>query len=288
MGAMAEWRTPVLGGRCSLMQRDFVFFEQMAEGLHALQQIKQIEYQYHQRVCVYQCDKLKLYHYQQISKKKKTIPLLIVYATINRPEILDLFNQYSVIGELLEKGMDIYLLDWGYPDAQDYSLSLNDYVTHYLDGCVNFIIEKTQEEKINLLGICQGGLLSLCYASLFQKIKQLILISTPIDFHTKDNKITNLVKHMDMRIFKNKNVPGAWLTQFFISLRLFELTGKKYLNFIDHLSDPVLTERFLRVEKWLHDAPDQAGRAFSEFIHSFYKKNQFKKINHSHFKFNGM
>ena len=91
-------------------------------------------------------------------------------------QILDLFPETSFIRGLLDHGMDVYLLDWGYPDAQDYSLSLNDYVTHYLDGCVNFIIEKTQEEKINLLGICQGGLLSLCYASLFQKIKQLIFL----------------------------------------------------------------------------------------------------------------
>ncbi|WP_445245066.1 alpha/beta fold hydrolase [Microcoleus sp. OTE_8_concoct_300] len=42
-------------------------------------------------------------------------------------------------------------------------------------------------EQINLLSICQGGTFSLCYSSLYsEKVKNLITMVTPVDFHIID------------------------------------------------------------------------------------------------------
>ena len=83
-----------------------------------------------------------------------------------------------------------------------------------------------------------------------------MLISAPIDFHTSDNIIGKIFNKLDVDTFVSLvgNIPGMWLTQFFISLRPFELVGKKYLRFIDHLQDKEWIDKFLRVEKWLYDA----------------------------------
>ncbi|MBX3708501.1 MAG: class III poly(R)-hydroxyalkanoic acid synthase subunit PhaC [Gammaproteobacteria bacterium] len=261
------------------MQDDFIFLEKINQGLVEMTRIPGIQYEYNARELVSQCDKIKLYHYHPKIKKTDSIPLLVVFATVNRPEILDLFPEHSFIRGLLENGMDVYLLDWGYPSVEDQLISINDYVTRYLHHCVQFIIESTMQPKINLLGICQGGVLCLCYSVIFEYIKNLVLISTPIDFQTKDNVIGKIFKRLDVDTLVNLtgNIPGSWLTQFFISLRPFELVGKKYLRFIDHLSDHEWTDKFLRVEKWLYDAPDQTGTSFTGLVKDLYQQNKLIK-----------
>jgi len=51
-------------------------------------------------------------------------------------------------------------------------------------AAVDFIRQRRGVDKINLMGICQGGIFSTCYAALFpEKVARLILTVTPIDFH---------------------------------------------------------------------------------------------------------
>lgn len=255
------------------------YMEQFSRGMIELQKIPFIQYQYNPRELVYEIDKVKLYHYRPKVKKPNTTPLLVVFATVNRPEILDLIPEQSFIGGLLNGGMDVYLLDWGYPDLKDKDITLSHYITEYLHQCVKFITTKTRKQKINLLGICQGGLICLCYSTLFSTIKNLVLISTPINFHTSDNTVGKFLNQVDIATYAKQfgNISGAWLTQFFISLRPFELVGRKYLRFVDNLENQKVTDKFLRVEKWLYDAPDQSGAAFTELAREFYKDNKLMK-----------
>lgn len=262
-------------------QNDLTFFTNLNQGFEILTHVKERQYRYNDRQLVYQHDKVKLYHYSPKTEKTISPPLLVVFATVNRPEILDLFPEKSFIGALLENGVDVYLLDWGYPDINDQQISFNQYVSEYLHLCVQHIQRTTKQNKISLLGICQGGLICLCYAILSpNNLHKLVLISTPIDFHTDDNMISHCISKIEFdHVLKitGGNVPGDWLTQFFINLRPFELIGQKYLRFMDNLNDKVFTDRFLQVEKWLHDAPDQTGLAFKEFVENFYQQNNLIK-----------
>lgn len=259
---------------------DEIFIKHIYQGLEILTHVKERPYQYNLRQLIFNYHKVKLYHYAPKVKDPLSTPLLVVFATVNRPEILDLFPEQSFIGALLENGIDVYLLDWGYPDYHDQHITFNQYITEYLHFAIQEIQKLHDKKKINLLGICQGGLICLCYAALYQQLNKLVLISTPIDFHTKDNMISQCISKVDFEnVLKvsGGNVPGDWLTQFFINMRPFELVGKKYLRFMDNLEDQRLTERFLQVEKWLQDAPDQAGDAFKEFIVNFYQENNLIK-----------
>lgn len=258
---------------------DITFAEKTAQGCLKMSQVVTMAYHHSTRKKIYQCDKVTLYHYQPKVKNPHAVPVLVVFATVNRPEILDIFPEQSFIGGLLANGLDVYLLDWGYPDANDQAISITDYVTHYLHLCVQQVIEHARQPKINLLGICQGGLICLCYSILFQTINKLVLISTPVDFHTEDNVIGKIFRQMDVDAFISVmgNIPGLWLTQFFISLRPFELVGKKYLRFVDQIEDETKTERFLHVEKWLYDAPDQTAASFRALIKECYQENKLVK-----------
>jgi hypothetical protein len=70
--------------------------------------------------------------------------LLIVYAPINRFHILDINQDKSIVAQLLRKGIDVYLLDWGYPDQGDDDLSISDYA-YYIDEAVQTIQQRERK-----------------------------------------------------------------------------------------------------------------------------------------------
>ncbi|RXL82188.1 class III poly(R)-hydroxyalkanoic acid synthase subunit PhaC, partial [Citrobacter sp. AAK_AS5] len=80
-----------------------------------------------------------LYRYQPRMAEPHPVPLLIVYALVNRPYMMDLQEDRSLIRGLLDAGLDVYLIDWGYPDAGDRHLSLADYVLRYIGHCVDHL-----------------------------------------------------------------------------------------------------------------------------------------------------
>jgi polyhydroxyalkanoate synthase len=143
---------------------------------------------------------------------------------------------------------------------------------------VDVIRKRHKLDKINILGICQGGAFSLCYTSLHpDKVKNLITMVTPVDFKTPDNMLSAWVQHMDVDLLIDTlgNVPGELLNWTFLSLKPFSLTGQKYLSMVDLLEDEKQLKNFLRMEKWIFDSPDQAGETFRQFIKVFYQENGF-------------
>jgi polyhydroxyalkanoate synthase len=54
----------------------------------------------------------------------------------------------------------------GLPDGADRYLDLDDYINGYIDRCVDRILREQGIPSLNLLGVCQGGVFSLCYAAL--------------------------------------------------------------------------------------------------------------------------
>jgi len=234
---------------------------------------------------IYQEDKLTLFRFNPPAEGGKSrvqskTPLLIVYALVNRPYMADIQENRSTVKGLMAAGQDVYLVDWGYPDRADRYLTLDDYINGYLDRCVDVIRERHHIDKINLLGICQGGTFSLCYSALHpEKVKNLVTMVTPVDFQTPDNMLSHWVQQIDVDLVVDTlgNVPGEMLNWTFLNLKPYQLMGQKYLGLIDTLDDPEALKNFLRMEKWIFDSPDQAGEAFRQFIKDFYQENKLLK-----------
>ncbi|EIJ42096.1 poly(R)-hydroxyalkanoic acid synthase, class III, PhaC subunit [Beggiatoa alba B18LD] len=256
------------------------FNKKLGDGLKTLADITEIDIGVTPKEAVYKEDNLVLYRYTPIVDHPNPIPLLVVYALVNRPYMLDLQANRSTIRGLLEAGQDVYLIDWGYPDEADRYLTLEDYIQGYLHRCVKTVCKRHGIQKINILGVCQGGTFSLCYSALYpQKVKNLITMVTPIDFHTSDNLLSHWIKKMDVDLMVNTlgNIPGELLNWTFLSLKPFRLTGQKYLDMLDSLHTVDAAKNFLRMEKWIFDSPDQAGEAFRQFIKLFFQQNALKQ-----------
>jgi len=257
------------------------FQQKLGHGLRNLMEVGEIPTGVTPKQAVYREDKLTLYRFQPDAEAvQQRIPVLIVYALVNRPYMTDLQENRSTVRGLLAAGLDVYLIDWGYPDRADRYLTLDDYINGYLDRCVDVIRKRHDVDAVNLLGICQGGTFSTCYAAMHpKKVKNLITMVTPIDFQTKENQLSHWSRHIDVDLLVDTvgNVPGELLNWTFLTLKPYRLIGQKYMDMVDVLDDEKQLKNFLRMEKWIFDSPDQAGEAFRQFIKDFYQENKLVK-----------
>jgi polyhydroxyalkanoate synthase len=191
--------------------------------------------------------------------------------------MLDLQPDRSLIRGLLARGLDVYLLDWGCPDHDDRGLTLGDYIGRQLGGCIDHLREAHRLEAVNLLGVCQGGTMSLCHAAMFPgRVRNLVTMVTPVDFQTEDNLLSRWAQGLDAErlVAVLGNVPGELLNAAFLALMPLRLTVRKYAGLADIADEPEALANFLRMERWIHDSPDQAGAAFAEFVRQFFQKNR--------------
>lgn len=258
------------------------FNAKLAQGVKNLRQLGDLPSGVTEKEAVYKEDKLTLYHYKNPTgaKPQNKTPLLISYALVNRPYMTDLQENRSTIRGLLAAGQDVYLIDWGYPDRSDRFLNLDDYINGYIDRCIDVICERHGIEAVNLLGICQGGAFSLCYAALHpEKVANLVTMVTPVDFQTEDNMLGHWIRNIDVDLLVDSlgNVPGDLMNWTFLNLKPYRLIGQKYIDMVDILDNPQQIHNFMYMEKWIFDSPDQAGEAYRQFVKDFYQGNKLIK-----------
>jgi polyhydroxyalkanoate synthase len=258
-------------------------------GLKALSQYREGDIQVGQtpRELVYQDERTLLWHFPPVREDVYPVPLVITYSLVNRPFLADLQPDRSLIRNLLSQGIDVYLVDYGYPSRNDRYLTLHDYINLYLDSCIDFVCARHGLDQINLMGICQGGTFALIHAAQFQhKLKNLVTMVAPVDFYSSGS-LLNLwsgcapgAQHQvdfDLVVRALGNIPGDFINWGFLMQKPFELTMRKYLDLLDVIDNEAILSNFLTMEKWIFDSPDQAGEAWREFITKFYVENQLVK-----------
>ncbi len=202
--------------------------------------------------------------------------VLIVYAMVNRPYVLDLQPDRSLVRALLGAGLDIYLLDWGDPAPADRYLPLSEYALGRIGACVDSVSARQGGLPVNLLGVCQGGTLSACYAALRPaRVARLVTTVTPVDFQTPGDLLSNLVRYVDVAglVDAYGNVPGELLNGMFLGLRPFRLGQQKYVHAARRARDADAMRGFARMEHWINDSPAQPGAAFAQFVRDLYQRN---------------
>ena len=254
--------------------------QKLIKSYETLTSIDSVEIAQTPKTEVYKEDKLRLYRYDRSSEATVKTPVLVVYALVNTYKMLDLQPDRSYIQNLLNLGLDIYLIDWGYPSKADRYLSMDDYVNGYINNCVDFIRKKHKIEKVNIISICQGGTLSLIYTSLYQnKIKNLVTQVTPVEFSTNEGLLFRWSKDMDFdKLVEGYDglIPGEFLNEGFSMLKPV-MKFQKQQALVNNLDDKDKLLNFLRMEKWIADSPDQAGECFREFMKDLYQGNKLVK-----------
>jgi polyhydroxyalkanoate synthase len=252
----------------------------LMKSYNTLSQIDEVELGTTPKTLVYSEDKLKLYRYDRETPPTCKTPVLIVYALVNRYNMMDLQSDRSYIKNLLDLGLDIYVIDWGYPTKADRFLSMDDYVNGYINNCVNHICSDHKIKNLNIMSVCQGGTLSTIYSSIYpHKVKNLITLVTPIDFSVNDGLLFRWSKDMDFDALVDNYdglIPGEFLNTGFEMLKPMMKINKN-TGLVNSLDDKDKLLNFLRMEKWIADSPDQAGECFRQFMKDLYQGNKLLK-----------
>jgi poly[(R)-3-hydroxyalkanoate] polymerase subunit PhaC len=226
--------------------------------------------------------------YRLIREKppRMATPVLVLYAMVGRWTVLDLQDDRSFLGNLSKSGCEVYVLDWGHPTPADRFDDFSDLIDLYLDEFVECICDRHGIEAINLLGICQGGVIALCYAALHQeRVRNLITCVTPVDFHADkdeerlDHGFMNVwtrgftAGDIDLLVETMGNIPGEVGGAMFSLMTPFRSLAKYNLTLVQVGQDRASLMNFLRMEKWLADRPPHTGESARQWLKDLYQDN---------------
>jgi polyhydroxyalkanoate synthase len=235
---------------------------------------------------IWTLNKAKLYRYVPVvpPEERKPIPLLLVFALMNRPSILDLRPGNSYVEYMVQHGYDVYLLDWGLPGPEDKNLKFDDYVIDYLPRAIRKVKAVSGSDEFSLLGWCIGAILTTSYAALFPDsgLRNLILLTAPLDF--SDPNCGTFIKwvseqnfDVDRLIDAYGNMPGELLDYGAKALKPVENYVGNYLRLWDNLDNPKIVESWHAMNTWVSDLTPMSGATFRQLIVDLYRNNRLMK-----------
>jgi polyhydroxyalkanoate synthase len=221
--------------------------------------------------------KTTLYRYRS-TRREQPIPLLLVFALINRPDIFDLRPGNSFVEFLLDEGFDVFLLDWGVPDDEDADLGLEAYILDELHWGVRETLRASGEEEVSLLGWCIGGTLSAMYTALEpSSVRNLLCLTTPID--TTGSRYGRWVAResfdVDVVTDTYPAIPGGaidWANKLLKPVTNYWTTYRQLWEGV--LAGQDRREAYQAMAKWVADNPPFPARAFQDWITWMYKENR--------------
>ncbi|MCW3013354.1 MAG: alpha/beta fold hydrolase [Solirubrobacterales bacterium] len=220
-----------------------------------------------------------LYRYRS-ADRRHAIPVLLVFALINRPHIFDLRPGHSFVEYLLGEGFDVYLLDWGQPGPEDADTGLEYYVCDALPWAMREVKRSSGAQELTLVGWCIGGTLCTMHAALEgarSPARNLVLLTTPIDttgslYRTWIGGDSFDVEHVtdgwpavpgvaiDVANKLMKPVTNLWTTYRRLGESVYDGTVDR--------------EAYQSMAKWIADNPAFPARAFREWVTWLYKQNR--------------
>ncbi|GAC1302372.1 MAG: class III poly(R)-hydroxyalkanoic acid synthase subunit PhaC [Vulcanimicrobiaceae bacterium] len=282
MAFEASWDSALPDIAANAFREQSETWRKMLAGVSELRDLRQsdLEIGTSPKDVVYRDGHMALLHYVPTRPVAELAPpLLIVYSLVNRYDMIDLQPDRSIVRRLLDRGADLYVIDWGYPTPSDRWTTVEDHVESIGD-CADVIRERHGLDDLDLLGICQGGFFALCYAALHPElVRNLITMIVPVDFDLDQTLMAKLARHTDVDRMVDAlgNVPGRLIAQQFLMRSPFAQHVQKYADLVHLFEDRDGLLTFLRMEKWINDSPDHPGETFRSWIKDCYQQNRLIK-----------
>lgn len=217
---------------------------------------------------LYERGTLRLYHYLPRVDEVYRVPVLIVMATTNKGFLFDLTPGQSMVEYMLDRGFDVYMIDWAAPSPEERGLSLADYTQDFIPTCVERVQVESGETDVSIVGYCQGGVLSLIYAAthLDGPLKNLVLFTTPIDFHKMElARVWSDERFMDVdQVVDTLGIiPAEMMTSFFEMLRPAQKVAGQ-IRLWDQIWDDDFVKSFRVLERWGNEMLPLAGEYYRD------------------------
>ncbi|MFO1189800.1 MAG: alpha/beta fold hydrolase [Alphaproteobacteria bacterium] len=203
-------------------------------------------------------------------------PVFVVPSLVNRPWILDLSKDCSLLRNLAGRGLRPYLIDWDAPGKAERGYSLSDYVTKRLEPAFD-AATKAAGGPVFIAGYCMGGLLALALALRRQSAARgLALLATPWDFHVDSPwpqpAIQPVLAGLAGLAAALGELPVDLLQLGFFAIDPL-LAARKFSAFADRVERGAETEHYVAVEDWANDGVPLAAIVAQECLLGWYGAN---------------
>ena len=208
-------------------------------------------------------------------------PLLLVPSLINRHYVLDLQPGKSFAEWLVAKGHDVYVIDWGTPEAEDRFLTFDDITDGYLGRAIRVAARAGSRGKTHVLGYCLGGTLAAIHLAARPEapVAGFIALAAPVAFGG-DSLLESWTKvpGFDVGALVNAtgNVPWPLMQAAFHLLRP-TLTLSKAVHLIDRIWDDPTVDGILALERWGNDNVSFPGECYRRYIEALYQSDALVK-----------
>jgi len=207
------------------------------------------------------------------SQSRSGQPVLVCapYA-LHRALIADFAPGHSVVGSLQDGGIDrIYLTDWRSATPGMRYLSIDSYL-----GDLNVAIDEIGA-PVDLVGLCQGGWLSLLYAARFPaKVRRLVLVGTPVDLSI-DSPLCRLTRNAPEMVYDQLVARGGGNVSGGEMLRLWSKAPNRddiVAALQRDLSDEEGAALLARFDRWNAETLDLPGAYYLEVVNRIFRENQ--------------
>jgi poly(3-hydroxyalkanoate) synthetase len=209
---------------------------------------------------------------RDFSRGSRGQPVLICgpYA-LHSTLIADFAPGHSIVERLQQSGHDrIFLTDWHSASADMRFLAIDQYLAD-----LNVAVDEIGA-PVDLIGLCQGGWLSLVYAARFpEKVRRLVLAGTPVDVSV-DSGLVRLVGSAPQAAFEGIVESGGGIVRGAHILRFWNRASDTALVLQRSLSPDTAADRELhdRFVRWHDETVDLPGTYYLQVVHWIYRENR--------------
>ncbi|MDA9546530.1 MULTISPECIES: alpha/beta fold hydrolase [unclassified Bradyrhizobium] len=191
---------------------------------------------------------------------------------LHRALIADFAPGHSVVQSLQNGGIDrVYLTDWRSATPDMRYLSIDSYL-----GDLNVAIDEIGA-PVDLVGLCQGGWLSLLYAARFPaKVRRLVLVGAPVDLSI-ESSLSRLARNAPELVYDQLVARGGGNVSGEEMLRLWSKTPDNddiRTALQRDLSDEQGAELLARFDRWNAETLNLPGTYYLEIVNAIFRENR--------------
>jgi polyhydroxyalkanoate synthase len=221
---------------------------------------------------------LRRYRAPEGVERRHEVPVLVIPPLMVKPDIYDLRPGHSFVEFLVESGFDVFLVDFGRPDASDRHIKLEDYLLHPINTSVEKIREVTGQRQVSLFGYCMGGVFATVYAALEQTdaVRNVAIIGAPFDFE-KLGVYHSLARAAEPALAALTERIGyfpAALSQTFFQVSTPQKLVMRPITLAWNLWDDEFLESYEAMNKWMSDFLNYPEAAFRQFAREIVVENK--------------
>jgi polyhydroxyalkanoate synthase len=176
----------------------------------------------------------------------------------------------------VDQGFDVFMVDWGVPDALDANNTLETYVDEYLPRAIGAVRRTTGRDDVTLAGYCLGGTFAMLHAAAPDApVRNLVLMASPVDYAAMGVMVAALRDgrlDVDDLVDETGNVPANTLyAGFYMQAPTKQVA--QYATLLEKLWDDRFVEGYQAMSQWSRDHVPFPGAALRQITELLIRKN---------------